>query len=296
MRGKKPESTRTLSRAAREFTNRYKSLCYGRSGMKTTQKASVIVGTGLMVFSSLGLSGCDYWPPALQNEIETLRAELNDALDERQRLEMENTELKSLQISMKREVEDKARENEALKDRLSVRSRRVSNQSRKPTVAKKATLARSSIVKGSGARGGLHFPLRKGSRVKELQRLLRRHDLPIRADGIYGRDTAAAVRWFQRSKGLPVDGIAGPATFAALERSKAAPRLGRPLRLKRPRLTGSDVVRLQRTLRRKGYRLRIDGSFGPETDVAVTRFQRKHGLEPDGMVGPRTWTALTAGR
>lgn len=264
--------------------------------MKTTQKASVIVGTGLMVFSSLGLSGCDYWPPALQNEIETLRAELNDALDERQQLEMENTELKSLQISMQREVEDKARENEELKNRLSVQSRRVSHQSRKLTVAKKATMARSSVVKGSGSRGRLHFPLRKGSRVKDLQVLLRRHDLPIRADGIYGRDTAAAVRWFQRSKGLPVDGIAGPATFAALEQYKPAPRLGRSLRLKRPRLTGADVVKLQRTLRRKGYRLRIDGSFGPETDVAVTRFQRKHGLEADGMVGPRTWAALTAGR
>jgi murein L,D-transpeptidase YcbB/YkuD len=28
----------------------------------------------------------------------------------------------------------------------------------------------------------------------------------------------------------------------------------------------------------------------------VTRFQQRHGLEPDGMVGPRTWVALMGTR
>ena len=57
-------------------------------------------------------------------------------------------------------------------------------------------------------------PYKKGSKgegVKRIQNIL--HQYP---DGIYGIMTEEAVREFQRSKGLAVDGIVGPATFALL--------------------------------------------------------------------------------
>lgn len=42
---------------------------------------------------------------------------------------------------------------------------------------------------------------------------------------------------------------------------------------------------------------RLDGSFGPTTELEVQRFQSAHGLEADGIVGPLTWQALRdAGR
>ena len=37
----------------------------------------------------------------------------------------------------------------------------------------------------------------------------------------------------------------------------------------------------------------IDGELGPRTDQALRSFQRANGLEPDGVVGVKTWTALS---
>ncbi|MER6781601.1 MULTISPECIES: peptidoglycan-binding domain-containing protein [unclassified Streptomyces] len=36
----------------------------------------------------------------------------------------------------------------------------------------------------------------------------------------------------------------------------------------------------------------IDGIFGSKTDDYVKEFQRRSHLDPDGVVGPRTWEAL----
>ncbi|MFD5507108.1 peptidoglycan-binding protein [Streptomyces sp. NPDC127051] len=39
----------------------------------------------------------------------------------------------------------------------------------------------------------------------------------------------------------------------------------------------------------------VDGAFGARTDSAVRRFQSTHNLDPDGVVGPRTWEKLLTG-
>ena len=53
-----------------------------------------------------------------------------------------------------------------------------------------------------------------------------------------------------------------------------------------------EVKMLQRALRQERFRLRLDGRFGRDTEDAVKRFQRRHGLDDDGVVGPLTWAAL----
>lgn len=65
--------------------------------------------------------------------------------------------------------------------------------------------------------------IRKGARgdaVKSAQCLLaaKGYSEVGAADGIFGRKTDQAVRRFQKDKGLQVDGIVGPKTWAALKR------------------------------------------------------------------------------
>src|SRR6266481_6018846 len=53
------------------------------------------------------------------------------------------------------------------------------------------------------------------------------------------------------------------------------------------------VAALQVTLRHHHvYRGPVDGIIGGTTTAAVIRFQRKHGLTPDGVVGPKTRRAF----
>ncbi len=159
----------------------------------------------------------------------------------------------------------------------------------------------------------------EGRQVMLLQRTLGR----IKVDGIFGPETEEAVRTFQASKGLTVDGIVGAATGAALrgqsgrafaasfnpeipgeassrttgngasggesERGPSARRSG-----EQEGSTGASkgaggnaVVRLQSALH-----LTTDGEFGPATEAAIRRLQARHGLTVDGVVGPATWSVL----
>jgi hypothetical protein len=70
----------------------------------------------------------------------------------------------------------------------------------------------------------------------------------------------------------------------------------RPVKLERTGLLkgdkGPNVVRLQEALRKKGFSIRLDGEFGPETLKAVQAFQKSVGLMGTGAVGDQTWAAL----
>jgi hypothetical protein len=56
---------------------------------------------------------------------------------------------------------------------------------------------------------------------------------------------------------------------------------------------GAQVTKLQRALTRLGYSPgAADGDYGPSTQAALERFQRAQKLTADGILGPRTLSAL----
>ena len=130
-----------------------------------------------------------------------------------------------------------------------------------------------------------------GADVAALQVALRIHGAHKGAvDGIFGPETRAAIRRFQRAHGLEVDGVVGPRTRRALGRF-ARHRLGS--RLLRGGTYGWDVAALQYLLTRCELDVgAIDGDFGAHTHSAVVRYQRRAHLGVDGVAGAATVASL----
>lgn len=143
----------------------------------------------------------------------------------------------------------------------------------------------------------------QGAAVKKAQRALieRLYLPPGTDDGKFGPVTDNAVRKYQTDRSashahafsfpLVVDGIVGPHTWFRLA----------PAEVKRG--SKGDGVRLAQEILKSFSHPPydpgpIDGDFGPLTEKAVKAFQTDfldfdgNPLKVDGIVGPKTWTAL----
>lgn len=104
----------------------------------------------------------------------------------------------------------------------------------------------------------------RGAHVSELQKLLVKHGYPIDADGIFGAATAAAVRLYQKTTGLVVDGIVGTQTLNTLR--------------------GIEPKNNQKTLSQSDYQAAADAlGVDVATVMSVTEVEaRKAGFYPEG--------------
>lgn len=55
---------------------------------------------------------------------------------------------------------------------------------------------------------------------------------------------------------------------------------------------GEWVKLAQARLFVNGYKIEVDGDFGPKTKEAVMKFQESYGLTKDGIIGKKTWGKL----
>lgn len=114
----------------------------------------------------------------------------------------------------------------------------------------------------------------------------------------FGTMTQAAVKKFQKSRGLPQDGVAGKTTLAAIasavEGSGSTPA-GTTGSSLREGDKGTKVTDLQTRLKSlKYYYGDITGSFGSLTKQAVKKFQEANNLTVDGVAGTATLNKLYA--
>ena len=112
----------------------------------------------------------------------------------------------------------------------------------------------------------MNWPLEQegsaGENVRSVQYLLDAHGAALAVDGIFGPQTAGAMRAFQRSHNLKVDAIVGNATWPALIIEVASGSSGDAVR----------AVQSQISVRANGW-VTVNGVFDPETDNVVRSFQ-----------------------
>lgn len=70
------------------------------------------------------------------------------------------------------------------------------------------------------------------------------------------------------------------------------PELIRQIFLTSPMMRGDDIRLVQQRLASLGFTLDQDGLYGQGTRSAVTAYQRREGLQADGIVGRATWTRM----
>jgi peptidoglycan hydrolase-like protein with peptidoglycan-binding domain len=133
-----------------------------------------------------------------------------------------------------------------------------------------------------------------GHPVRTLQDLLRARNHAVAVDGVFGPQTAAAVRAFQGERHLAVDGDVGPNTWLALIVTVQRGSEGDAVR------GVQEEFQFRNLSGDPSKGLAVDGIFGPKTEEAVRGFQQAlHADIPsvvvDGIVGPVTWQALVSG-
>lgn len=155
----------------------------------------------------------------------------------------------------------------------------------------------SRIDGGNGSVPGQTLrPGNSGQAVTNLQNRLRTtgfYNGPV--TGYYGRLTETAVRDFESSRGLPIDGIADSQTLAALygTGTSGGSGGGAPLGTLQVGSRGQSVTNLQNRLRALGfYRGPITGYYGSLTESAVRDFEASRGLPIDGIADSQTLAAL----
>lgn len=165
-------------------------------------------------------------------------------------------------------------------------------------------------------------------RVEEIQKILKEAGFePGPIDGVMGAQTRVAIRGFQKKKGLKPTSKIDSVTQLALNREKETEKSAfhpdpefdtwessllnkdTPARIDEEdltnkakahdeiltfRLKSNDRIRqIQTALKNAGfYKGEIDGKTGPRTKAAIRAFQKAKKLNPDGVVGTKTWEEL----
>ena len=138
--------------------------------MTRTVMVRNLVAVAAITIVSMGLSGCDYWPPALQTEIEQLRSELQSVTLEKTQLQNQYASFAKVKDDLQAQVDELSRANRdkstminGLQNSLAAAQERLAKSAKvatpkagavKPSakVRQKAQAKKKSTAKATGAR------------------------------------------------------------------------------------------------------------------------------------------------
>lgn len=163
-----------------------------------------------------------------------------------------------------------------------------------------AAVARKGGTPASSGSAGTTLKLNsQGTKVSQLQTDLKQLGYYYaEITGNFGAKTEAAVKAFQKAKGLTADGVAGTKTLnaiaAAVDKAGGSSSGSSSTNMKLGS-TGAAVSALQQNLTTLGYYYGdVTGHYGNLTQQAVKKFQKAKGLTQDGVASTATLNAITS--
>jgi len=176
----------------------------------------------------------------------------------------------------------------------------------------------------TGSSGAPAYPgrqFREGDSSEDLklwQKQMGSRGYDLIGTGYFGPKTEAAVLDLQAKAGLNVVGFIGPSTWAAAWDGSAGPAAAAAPAAYTPATdqscgvgqstapawpgkefvqgdTDRDLQCFQKELGSRGFGLTGTGYYGPATAAAVVDLQQRNGINPSGIVGPKTWVAAWEG-